>query len=873
MIMELVERAGFLTALHANFDAIAPGEGHCLLISGEAGIGKTSLVISFCKAKRGQCRVLEGCCDALYTPRLLAPLYDIALQMQSVLVKEWESHDRTTLFSRLFHELGDERKPVIVIFEDVHWADEATLDFIKFVARRISLTKIMFILTYRDNEIHPRHPLRGVLGQLPPDSFTRIQVPPLSRRAVEEMAAAKGYKGEDVYAITGGIPFYVNEILASYSPGVPENIKDSILAIYDRHPEDTRRIWTILSVLPTGIDLAYLGKMEPAYREAIEDCVGMGILVIEHNEIRFKHELYRRTIEASLSSLKRLELNREILRFLRTDFEHSGEIERIVHHAKDSNDYETVLQYAPIAAEAAAKVGAHIEAAKLYYTAIEYYRESDKYRLIGLYELYAYECYLINKHKDAIIYTQLSLELWRQRKELEKMANCLRFLSRLWWFEGNRQHAEDLGAQAIEVLEKRPSSKAKAKAYSNMAQLRMSMDRSAECIEWAKKAIGIAKEINDEEIVVHALNSMGSALMLDESSRDEGIRLLSESLGVSLKNAYHEHVARAYIILGANGVTVKNYPLAGKALAEGMLYCEEHDLDASKLYMQSSLARLHLETGNWAEAGEIAGSLLKNEGLLPVIRVVALTVLATVRMKRGGEDVMTLIDEAKAIAYEAMELQRIIPTFLAMMEYEWITGKKVVDDDALADALATITRLRKFRKKSRLYFWLRKTGKEHLFPVGGYEDGGENYTGDIVKDVGLWKEWGCPYEEALSLFEGNEKDKRKAIEMISALGGTAVYEKLKRDMRVSGIKNLPRGKRKSTLANVAHLTGRELDVLQLLKEGLKNREIAGKLFISSKTVDHHISAILFKLEADTRAKAVNEAIHRGILKHTGPVKG
>ncbi|MGE5108274.1 MAG: ATP-binding protein, partial [Sphingobacteriales bacterium] len=231
--MKLVERAGFVASLQAKFENILAGEGHLVFISGEAGIGKTSLVKAFCRTKKNDCNLYQGTCDALFTPRPLAPLYDIALQLRSDL---WEKSrniaDRDELFTRFFHELSNQTKTTLLVFEDVHWADEATLDFIKFLARRITQLRCLFILTYRNDEIHLSHPLRNLLGQLNPDSFTRMELLPLSRQAVEKMAGEKGYNGENVYSISGGNPFYVNEILASYSPGIPDNIKDSILSVY-----------------------------------------------------------------------------------------------------------------------------------------------------------------------------------------------------------------------------------------------------------------------------------------------------------------------------------------------------------------------------------------------------------------------------------------------------------------------------------------------------------------------------------------------------------------------------------------------------------------------------------------------------------------
>jgi DNA-binding CsgD family transcriptional regulator/tetratricopeptide (TPR) repeat protein len=861
--MVLIERADFIAPMQARFESVAEGEGHCIFLSGEAGLGKTSLVKAFCKDKKTDCEIYQGTCDALFTPRPLAPLYDIAWQIRPDL---WQNNldiaDRAGFFSKLYQELTRKKGITVVVFEDIHWADEATLDFIKFFARRITQTRCLFILTYRDNEIHPRHPLRNVLGQLSPDSFTRLQLTPLSSRAVAKMATEKGYSGEDVYSISGGNPFYVTEILASYSPGVPDNIKDSVLSVYNRQNEKTKQLWELLSVLPTGFELNYITKMDPSYQAAVEDSLDSKILLLKDGLILFKHELYRRTIEASLSPLLRLALNKKILDLFLKNFEQNQQIERIIHHAKNANEYELVVRFAPQAARQAACLGAHIEASKLYYSAIEYYQGSDKDKLLEFYESYAYECYLTNKHREAIIYTARALNLWKEKNNQEKTGNCMRFLSRLWWYEGNQKHAESYGVQAIEVLEKQPSSKAKAMAYNNMSRLRMSMDQTAECILWAQKAIAIAKEIDDEETLAQALNNMGCELMLSGSTPDKGIDLLEQSRQIALRNSYHEHVARVYTILGANGVTIKDYALAKKALDEGILYCEEKDLDFQKLYMLASKARLNLETGNWTQAYHMADSLLKNEDLLPVIKIVALTVMATIKIRKGDHrDGLSLLSEAKALAFETMELQRIIPAFLALMEYEWITGKSHIEIDDLSGALNNIVRVGRFSKKSRLYFWLMKTKKDYLLP-----DQAHQQKEKAVNQAELWENWGCPYEYALALFEGDETDKRKAITIIQDLGADAVYEKLKLEMRNSGIKSIPRGIRETTRSNPANLTERELEVLPLLQDGLQNKEIADLLFISAKTVDHHISAILFKLDVNSRAKAVQEAIHLGILK-------
>ena len=863
--MELIERDDFLTSLNNGFKRAASGDGHCFFIVGEAGIGKTSLVKTFLKEIEDECTEYVGACDSLFTPRPLAPLYDLALQINEDWVDKIESiSSRAELFTKFVQVLTHKQRPVVVVFEDIHWADEATLDFVKFFARRISRTKCLFILTCRDEEIKQQLPLRNVLGDLAPDTFTRLELTPLSRQAVQKLADQKGYDGEDVYSISAGNPFYVNEILASYSSGIPNNVKDSILSVYNRLEEEAKNVWQQLSVIPEGLEVSRLYKIDHSWHEAIGNCIASRILIIRNNKIFFKHELYRRTIEVSLSPFKRIALNKNLLQLFLSSFEEQGEIEKIVHYAKNANENELVVKYAPLAAKQAACVGAHIEASKLFLTAIEYSEGDDTDQLVKFYENYAYECYLTNQIREAITYQAKALTIWKEKKEIEQIGNSLRFLSRLWWFEGNHQKAEHFAKQAITVLDEQPSSKAKAMAYSNMAQLKMLSDQTDECIYWGEKAIAVAREINDEETPVHAMTSMGSTLMLGQSSKSQGIALLKQSLSVSLKNSYHEHAARAYAALGSNAATIKDYDFAKKTLEEGISYCEERDLDSLKLYMLGWKARVNLELGNWAEAYKIANKLLTKENLLPVIKIGALAVAATVKMRKGEQDVLPLLLEAKTLALRTTELQRIIPVLVALLEYEWVTGKTYIEQEILDRAVKGFVEADKISKKSRFCFWLKKVRKQRAEPK---EDLKRLINATTAQEESAsWEELSCPYEQALSLFDGNEDNKRKALSIMQQLGADAVSEKLKMEMRSSGIKKIPRGIRESTKINPAQLTNRELDVLQLLKNGTHNKEIAETLFISPKTVDHHISSILFKLDVSSRAKAVAEAARLGILK-------
>jgi ATP/maltotriose-dependent transcriptional regulator MalT len=862
--MELIERDGLLASLRQIFQNVAGGEGHCVFISGEAGIGKTALVKAFCKEQADDCSIYMGACDALFTPRPLAPLYDILWQVNK---DRWPiaaaNEDRSAFFTSFFQELHTKKGKLLIVFEDIHWADEGTLDFIRFFARRISFLPCLFILTYRDDEIHSGHPLQNVLGQLPPDSFSKLMVTPLSKQAVVKMATHKGYNGEEVYSISEGNPFYVNEILASYSPGVPDSIKDSILSVYERQKQGTKNAWQVWSIMPEGLEIERVPKIKLSMD--IDHCFAISVIIVQNGKVVFKHELYRRTIEESLTPFKRIALNKMMLELFLKDFEEKGEIERILHYAKNANEKELVVKYAPLAARKAALIGAHKEASKLFLTAIEYCETNDTDLLVELYGSYAHECYLSNQIKNAIVYEEKALHIWLEKMQTNQAGNSLCFLSRLWWFEGNRKKSEDFALRAVELMKEQPSPDANAMVFSNISELKMLSGESTESMSWGDKAIAMAKELDDKEILCHALNNVGSVQMRIASFKETGVELLQQSLEIALNNSYHEAAARAYTNLASNALKMKKYLAAKKAVEDGMRYCEEKGLDLWGTYMSSLNARLNLETGNWTAAYTIANDLLLNEGQPAIVRITALIVAATVTTRQGEHDVLSLLLEAKAKAFETKELQWVIPSMVALLEYEWLSAKPIIQKGDIDQTLALIQETDTNSKENEFAFWMWKAGRQRV-PVNEIKEAyGIGSAERALKAAAAWENLGCPYEQALALFEGNDDDKRKAIGIVHELGATVVYKKMKQQMRHLNIKNIPRGIRKSTRSNAAFLTSREIDVLQLIRQGLQNKEIAAQLFISAKTVDHHISNLLFKLDASSRSKAVTEAVRLGIL--------
>ena len=272
-----------------------------------------------------------------------------------------------------------------------------------------------------------------------------------------------------------------------------------------------------------------------------------------------------------------------------------------------------------------------------------------------------------------------------------------------------------------------------------------------------------------------------------------------------------------------------------------------------------------LETGKWKEALAIAEHLISIE-TTAVVRITALVVIGSIKMRKGEDDALPFLKEARALASEAMEAQRIMPVTKASLEYEWITGNAILEEKEF-DAQVELLKNAGYNCEYNSFLFWHWKARNRTVESGEVPESYRTDTEKLAKKSALiWKKLGCPYEEALLLFEGDEEDKRDALKIVQDLGADAVGEKLKLSMRSSGIKSIPRGKRKSTLSNTAMLTQREVAIVELLKNGLQNKEIADKLYISPKTVDHHVSSILFKLEVNSRSKAAPEAIRLGIIK-------
>ncbi len=848
--MELVERESALAELAGLARRAQAGHGGLVLVAGEAGVGKTALLERLAR-DLPDARWSWGACDGLFTPRPLGPLFDVAAQLGGPLAELGRAGaGRDELFGALLRQVSEPGILDVVVIEDVHWADEATIDLLRFLGRRLKTAPALLIASYRDDGLAADHRLRIALGDLAAlRSTSRIRLDPLSAAGVRLLAAASGLDPAELFRLTGGNPFYITEVLQAGMREVPAAARDAVLARAARLGARARELLDVAALVGTRVEPELIEAVAPGSAALVDEILASGLLAEDGGWLRFRHEIARLTVEQAIRVHRRGPIHRRILDALVAAG--SRDDARLAFHAEGAGDGPAVLRYASAAARRAVDLASHQEAAAQYRRAVRFAADTEPETAAGLYGALARETSLVDHWAEAEAAGTRALELWRQVGDRQREGDTLNVLSCV--LERLCRGADALAAaqSAVEILRPLGASRELARAYGVLAALRMVSGHHGEAIGLARQAAAMAEAIGATAVLSDALNTMGCSLSLDDGDWRAPLR---EALAIAVGAGLPEQAGRAFANLHSLSCEHRRFAEAERYYADGFRYTDERDIGVYVNCLRGSRVFMLEQTGLWDEAVSVGGQLLATAAS-PINRIQSLVVLGQISARRGADDAWQYLDEAAATADGSGKMQWIVAARLARAEAHWLAG-----DTAVASAEADLARAAAAATspwdRGAALSWLRRcgSGQEQAGPVA--EPYQRELDGYPEKAAQLWTDFGCRYQAALTLYDTSEERLlRQALELFTELGATAAIRATRRKMRRAGIKSIPVGPRSATRADPLGLTRREHEILTLVGAGLTSAEIAARLFISAKTVDHHVASAAGKLGAPTRAAA------------------
>jgi DNA-binding CsgD family transcriptional regulator/tetratricopeptide (TPR) repeat protein len=860
-LVQLLERESFLQTLAEYSGEARRGDGRLVLVSGEAGMGKTVLLEEFARRADGT-RWLWGGCDGLLTPRPLGPVFDIAPRAGSDLAelcRRDASSDQ--LFAAFAAALDSPAVLTMAVIEDVHWADEATIDLLHFLGRRLSRMRTLLLVTYRDDELADDHPLRVVLGDLATQrSIRRMRLPPLTAAAVAELAGAGDADPAELHRVTGGNPFYVAEIVATGWPAIPATVREIVGARLARLSPDGRAAVHAAAVIGARVEPALVAAVLPGHEQLLDMCLQSGILVPDGAALQFRHELVRLAVEAGIGPHQKIELHARLLAALGQAGGANPAV--LAHHAAGAGDEKAVRLHAPEAARRSSALGAHREAAAHLERAVRFSGADDQAALAELHESLAHEYSLLDRWPEAEQALQTALARRQQSADQLSVGRVLSRLSHIQWQLCKGRESAETAERAVRILAALPPGRELGWAYVSIASAQWSDGRRDEAVAAVTKAAELGRELGETALLSTALTWRG---MTQIDAGLDGIAALQQGLEVALEAGLPEQAGAAYVNLQDGSNSLQRFADAERHFAAGMAFCDKRELRSLTRCLRGSQADTLLAVGRWDEAVELCTQLLAIPGVSPSNQLYPLRDLAAIRGRRGEADAWAIQDRALALARQMGEPAWIAQARAIQIEMLWLSGRA---DDAAAEAAAACAeasgRVDPWRLGS-LAIWLARLRPPADLPPGLPGPYALEVAGDRAAAADAWQRLGRPYEAALVWLQSeDEPGLRTALQVFDDLGARAAAAVGRRRMRQLGITAIPRGPRATTRTTSAGLTAREQQVLALVAEGLPDREISQRLFISERTVHHHVSAILGKIGVQSRSAAGREAARLGI---------
>ena len=860
----LLERDEPRRRLEDALTAARSRRGQIVSIEGEAGIGKTALALSFAEAHRGDARVYVGGCEHLVTPEPLGPLRDIARDSQGRFSLSATSQLAT--FEALLRLLMSGQSPAMLLLEDIHWADDATVDLLRYLGRRIGASPILIVATFRNDEAPSQSRLAALWADMPRDCRERIELKPLSRDAVSLLAAQSGCAAREIFELTGGNPFHVTEFLATDRSAVPHSVREITLARTSRLSSLARRTLDCASIFPRQIDQEMLRLLaQDADCAGVEECMRSGMLNTSSKTLAFRHELARRAVHQAMAPLRRRELHAAALELLKRR-EHARAAE-LAHHAQEAAAMEELVLYSRRAADEADELGAHRESLRHLSHALKHgvwLSNAERADFLERQAETGDECGAFEMAMTAI---EEAIAARQRAGDIVGLGNALRISARLHWRLGQPELAEQRAQEALDVMHDHRDTWQYAMALSTQSQLDMLADRNDHAIPRALEAMVRAEALERWDIYLHALTNATTAR--SSSDVETGTPHMLAAIAEARRRGAPDLLPRLYANLAYMMTGERRYQNLFDYFEEGINVAAARDNAPLEAYIRGTRAIALLDLGRTQEALTEAEFVVCGPYPRGTPRFNARIALARARIRTGmPED--GVLDELRSMPTSHRDIMRRAPLAVVDAEAFWLGLPRPGALERLRAAFETALRAQGQRwTLADTALWLTILGEPASIPdeiMKRLRPGHRAHiAGDWREAASAWSAMGCTYEQAIALSMGDAAAQLEAVALFDGLGAMPAANRLRRRMRALGARAIPRGPIAETRANPAGLTRRQSQVLSLLGEGLNNATIAERLYISAKTTQHHVSAIIAQLGASTRHEAAAAARQRGLL--------
>jgi tetratricopeptide (TPR) repeat protein len=780
---ELLERENELGVLSRLVRSVVrTGRGSVVLVTGEAGSGKSALTRALIGRLDEDLVVAMGGCDDLLAPRSLGPFRDMAEKLPdlaSILSRAAQAED---ILPALLRYLS--AAPSILVLEDVHWADDATLDAIRYLSRRITAIPAVLLLTFRDEDIGATHPLRRVLGSLSGSSTRRIELAALSVDAVRRLAGGDEEEAAEIHRVTRGNPFFVTEVLDADRDGVPATVRDAVLGRIGRLPSAARRLAELIAVVPSRTERWLAEALAGDEPGALVHLERAGVVSGGPDYVSFRHELARQAIELSLTVGELVQANRAVIDALlgRPRVEPS----RIIHHAVPALRTDLLLRHGPSAAADAERDGAHRQAAETLRVVLTHAEHLDQSEHANLLTRRAYSLYVVNEYNEALPCAVSAVAVAERSQNPLLLAEALMVLSRIALFARGPTTARQAAARAVAILEKLDDEARLAAAlielartHSNLATVGIVAQPDPAVVRHTERALALGDRLRRDDLRAQALWYRGSGRLAEGDLG--GSEDIERAIALTATESRLETRVRGYVNAAGSAYRAGRHQEAHRYVGEGLRHAADGEFAAGEYRLYLTSAAVSASQGDWDRAIAVLRRLVSGPGQPGTMGLLAQSLLARLLGRRGDPEASAILDEATRDPVWMNDSSIAGPLSVALVEVAWLAGTADEIPSAVWNAVELAARARHTAIHAELCGYLRRAGHQVTAPADAPGPWNPALAGRWREAAAAWHALGERYEQAVEQACSADDPLARAAGMaaLAGLGATATLARVR----------------------------------------------------------------------------------------------